>query len=62
MTDKVYCEDCKYYRCPYRPQCRAVKMKTETWHRSIIEYANPQVKNANNDCADYKERKWWQLI
>ena len=59
-AEKIFCDGCRNFWRKY-PQCRKCEIKKglkSTWrYRSIehIETADPEKKNANNDCKDFRE-------
>jgi len=68
---KVFCADCIFYQgedyYPNRvvPRCTHlsnIKEKTvETWYNSTISrkyIKDPSQLNKNNDCKNYKKRRW----
>jgi len=66
---KIYCEDCKYYRCGYlyppaETRCIASPMYVDTNYspKTFIRYEKPRVVNLNNDCKLYEKKKkhWWE--
>ena len=70
MKNKVYCKDCKYYHVGSswdtidRMYHNFEYCKHKNGHHTIdtylerrFEYILPSVRNKNNDCKDYEEKK-----
>lgn len=51
---KVYCKNCKYLQAGYI--CAAEMILEDTWLKQKKQYADPVVKNKNNNCKDYKPK------
>jgi len=53
---KVYCKDCRYpYKSVWSKTCRETDGK---W----LVLVNQSIKNANNDCKDFKRKRRWYLL
>lgn len=76
IKNKVYCSNCKNFipkvcsgACNIYEEehCNIPKPNTEDYYgnkpRYISDYYNPSIKNRNNDCKDYIEKKSiWKII
>ena len=65
-TTKVYCSLCKYYSRVFGNGCLAEKIGIHnSWYDKVVIYANPEEKNKDNSCKDYKEKwgsKKWSIV
>lgn len=58
----VFCDDCVFY-APLRPfhRCRHPSAATlvKTFAGYVTHRLEPEDKNAQNDCVDFRARTWW---
>ena len=62
---KVYCMNCKHFRYDENGGwCEAEKVYTENYMSKFTYWKHtPSVKNKNNNCNLYKEKKpWWKAL
>jgi hypothetical protein len=63
--DKVYCDDCAHLTDDdHDSYCESPKNydMSSNWRRKFRDYIlKPEVKNANNDCKDFK-LVWYKRI
>jgi hypothetical protein len=62
MNDqKVYCGDCKFYRYDSTDYgdseiCRSNLTQQDTYYEVKVRFADPRVKNKNNNCKEFETK------
>uniref|UniRef100_A0A6M3LDP8 Uncharacterized protein n=1 Tax=viral metagenome TaxID=1070528 RepID=A0A6M3LDP8_9ZZZZ len=55
---KVYCEECKYFKHLANNWEQCIEpFNLGNWKSKDIPREEPDVRNINNDCVDFKEKK-----
>jgi hypothetical protein len=62
----IFCRDCVFYAPPplrFEHRCRHPRavQDVKTYERLVQHFAEPEERNAHNDCADFEARTWWAL-
>ena len=68
MEELIFCEECKYHKgkrygiFAHKEECRAECVKMYNYRIYWREWVNPEQKNKENNCKDFKLHWYYKLF